>query len=222
MKILIAAQYYRTGSTLVQRCLHACENTKIYGEMNSLLSAGLILEKMSVIPEKTVSGDKARLDKKSNWYDKIDDDYSMCIPHERLANMYFSMPHYVLGIQKDSMENIGFKCIGPTSEELHFAARLGFKIIWLTRDLKEATNSYLSQPWNHGIEMWANVKRRSDSVTPKFLEFLQDKEKAAAEVYKLDYSEIHEKIGEIIETMGLRIEEEKLQAILANKVNSGY
>lgn len=220
MKILIAAQYYRTGSTLVQRCLHACENTTIYGEMNSLLSAGVMLEKMGTLPQKTASGEEVRLNKKSNWYDKVDDDYSMCIPYEKLSNMCYSMPHYILGIQKDSADNVGFKCIGPTAEELSYAGRLGFKIIWLTRDLKDATLSYLSQPWNHGIEMWANVKRRSDSVTPAFLEFLQDKVKT--EVYKLDYSEIHEKISGIIEAMGLRIEEEKLQAILNNKVNSGY
>ena len=221
MKILIAAQYYRTGSTLIQRCLHACENTTIYGEMNGLLGVACSLSKMGT-GHKQFATDEVKLKKRVNWVNKVDDDYSLCIPNDKLSGLAQTVLFYTLGIKPDSTENIGFKCISPSAEELDFAAKLGFKIIWVTRNIKDATNSYLSQPWNHGLDMLANAKRRSDTVTESFLEYLQDKDKIGAEVYKVDYTEIHEKIGGIIEAMGLSIEKEKLQAILANKVNSGY
>ena len=221
MKILIAAQYYRTGSTLIQRCLHACENTTIYGEMNGLLGVACSLSKMGT-GHKQFATDEVKLKKRVNWVNKVDDDYSLCIPSEKLSGLAQTVVFYTLGIKPVPTENIGFKCISPSAEELDFAAKLGFKIIWVTRNIKDATNSYLSQPWNHGLDMLANAKRRSDTVTESFLEYLQDKDKIGAEVYKVDYTEIHEKIGGIIEAMGLTIEKEKLQAILANKVNSGY
>ena len=221
MKILIAAQYYRTGSTLIQRCLHACENTTIYGEMNGLLGVACSLSKMGT-GHKQFATDEVKLKKRVNWVNKVDDDYSLCIPNDKLSGLAQTVLFYTLGIKPDSTENIGFKTISPIAEELIFAASLGFKIVWVTRDVKDATHSYLSQPWNHGLDMLANAKRRSDTVTESFLEYLQDKDKIGAEVYKVDYTEIHEKIGGIIEAMGLSIEKEKLQAILANKVNSGY
>lgn len=221
MKILIAAQYYRVGSTLIQRCLHQCENTKIYGEMNNLLDCAISLKTMGG-RFKTKSPNEIFLQKKSNWSDKVDDDYSLCIPHEKLTALSEMLVYYTLGVESKSSENIGFKCISPTASGLVIAAEMGFKIIWVTRDVKDASNSYLSQEWNHGIAAFASAKSRSDTITNEFLEALQDKEKWAAEVYKIDYSEIHEKIGGIIESMGLRIEKEKLEAVLANKVNSGY
>ena len=219
-KILIAAQYYRVGSTLIQRCLHQCENTKIYGEMNNLLDAAQMVERMGQ-PGKTMCSTEESDKKKENWENKIDDDYSLCIPKEKLRGLGNTILFYALGIKPEAEENFGFKCISPTANSLIMAANLGFKIVWVTRDIKDALNSYLSQPWNHGAEAFMACKSRSDTVTEEFWKYLSSKENPA-EVYKIDYSEIHEKIGGVIDAMGLKIEKEKLDSILANKVNSGY
>jgi len=217
-KILIAAQYYRVGSTLVQRCIHQCDDTVIYGEMNNLLNICINLDKMGTFSPLST---KTLPNKKENWANKIDDDYSLCYDQETMIKLSRSLITYVLKADSENKDkNVGFKCIAPLANELAFALCSGFSIIYLTRDIKDAIYSYLSQPWNQGINMFATVVQRSETVTKEFREWA--KHNYEGQFYELDYKDIHTKIADVISDLGLSIQSEKLQSILNNKVNSGY
>ena len=75
MKILVAAPYYRCGSTLLQRCLHNCEYTMIYGEMNNLFTSIDLLGKMSATQQPNIES-------KLNNYECVEDRLGEAIARE--------------------------------------------------------------------------------------------------------------------------------------------
>lgn len=215
-KIWIASPYYRTGSTLIQRCLHACDNTVMYGEMNGLF--GTIIQLIGTVSN---GAKQNNINKKlENFNKKVDDDYSCCCPHERGLNL----PKVILDeIFKDIdiSQNLGFKSISCTIDEINCASHISFDIIYINRPVEEAMSSYLKTPWGkaHGPRGFMMAYNRSFDIinNPNWAE----KFNGPNRLYKLEYKNIHFEIGQIIKDLGLNICEEKLTSILSNKINSG-
>lgn len=216
-KIWITTPYYRTGSTLVQRCFHACNNTVIYGELNGIFE--MLCRTGQLIKSTKTQNNIAN--KMQNFYSKIDDDYSGCCPHE-IGDI---IPQLVLSeIFRDvpTEFNIGFKSISTVLPEIEYAIGLGFNVIYLTRPVDEAIASYLKTQWGaaHGPRGFMKAYDRSYNLinNPKWMDSLSGSKK----FYHLEYKNISSEIGQIIKNIGLEIEDSKLHSILQNKINSGY
>lgn len=213
MKILIAAPYYRCGSTLVQRCIHQCDDTIIKGEMNGFFHILDTLGMMSLPKGMDVS------DKEKNWENKIDDDYSLCYQASEANKIMRDLEAHLLShMDFPDIKNTGLKVIGLSNRNMSVAVGLGYNIIYVKRNMKDALASFMGQPW-FSIDNFYMAHTRSSEITEKAIEYY--KEKSKAKFYELEFENISTGIKEIIDNLGLVISEEKLQAVLNNKINPG-
>lgn len=212
--VAIIAPYYRVGSTLVQRCLHACDNTIIYGEINGLMTAIVQLAQC-----KFVKNQKFYYEKLTNWMNKVDDDYCSAVPYELLDK---SINDVLCNFFPHDGKKYGFKAIGASIGEVSLLLHLNFDIIYVHRNLEDSLKSYISQPWA-SFDNFVLAKNKSDRLK-EYLESTHcvDKLKENQKVYSLQYENIHSQIKTVIQDLGLSIQQDKLEQILSNKVNSGY
>lgn len=220
MKILVAAPYYRCGSTLIQRCLNQCDDTTIYGELNGLFTIIDTLYKMSSQNSKDIER------KRDNFKNKIDDDYSNCIPHASLkviAGYIFQSLLNEPEAANDEMvkksANYGCKVIGPSTSELTIAAHHGSSIIYVKRDMRDSLNSYLGQSWAR-LENFYTAKSKSELVTPAYFNWLRE-HYPNNKYIEVEYNDLGERMKDIISELGLSIDDCKLQSVLSNKINPG-
>jgi hypothetical protein len=209
--VAIVAPYYRVGSTLVQRCLHACDNTVIYGEMNSLIGAV-----MSLAQCKLIKNQKFYYEKLTNWINDVDDDFSCAVPYELLDK---SINDVLCNFFPNDGKRYGFKAIGASIREVSLLLHLNFDIVYIHRNLEDSLKSYISQPWAN-FDNFALARSKSSGLQ-EFLESVVNL-KENQKVHCLQYENIHSQIKTVIQDLGLSIQQDKLEQILSNKINSGY
>lgn len=220
MKIIVAAPYYRCGSTLVQRCLNQCDDTTIYGELNGLFPIIDSLYRMS--SQNSIDIER----KRENFKNKIDDDYSNCIPHTSLKviggyifDSLLNEPEAANDSMIKKSTNYGCKVIGPTTRDLTIAVSHGSSIIYIRRDMKDALHSYMNQLWAK-LDHFYTAQSRSESVTASFFSWLRE-HYPNNQYIEVEYNDIGVRMKDIISELGLSIDDYKLQSVLSNKINPG-
>lgn len=214
MRILVTSPYYRCGSTLVQRCLHQCEDLTMFGESNNVFTAlATLYEEL----DSKIRFPKDKFESKmDNWKKKIDDDYSLCHDPENIRRGISSL---CASYFRCDTPHVGIKTIGESKNSLFTAQSLEFKIIYVRRPWKESMKSYMNQDWSH-LNAFNAAYNRSFGVNNK--EYFDYLSKTSTYFRVLEYENISKEIFPIMDELGLKYDINKINSVLNNKINPGY
>lgn len=181
--------------------------------MNSIFTVvDFLMKTGNVDSSRDISG------KLENWKNKVDDDYSLVYNHEMCKYFGRHIIDMILGSVIGSApqsSNIGFKVIGPSVRDLNIANELGFHVIYVRRNLKDALSSYMNQWWSslHNFNLCVT---RSEQIQKSVDSWAGDS------LSILEYDDIHNSIYGVMDKLELKYDKEKIESVLSNKINPGY